>query len=130
MKNLPARLRFPFVLFSFLIFHFSFFIFFASPAWADCHIEGTATIGCLGEYIQNTVKFIFPLAAAVALFFLIFGGIKFITSGGDPKAVEGAKKTITYALLGLGVLLSIYAIFWLIKQLTGLDLTVFNIVMP
>lgn len=127
------------IFFSFFLFIFSFFIFFPSPAWAVCYKsvevpEGSdnwvqvATVGCLELYIQKAINFIFPLAAAVALLFLILGGIKFITSGGDPKSAEGAKKTMTYALAGLAVIFLVWFIFWVIKQMTGVDLRQFDIV--
>lgn len=129
------------------VFYLLFTIFFASPVWAQCYKvvpikkklpDGTVveelvqvgTISCLGDYIKNIISFLFPLASLVAFLFLLFGGIRFITSGGEPKAAEGAKKTITYALWGLGVIFCVWLIFNLIYQLTGLDLTRFNIVVP
>lgn len=103
-----------------------------SPVWAQCY-QGpqgdVATIGCLESYIQSVINFLFPLISAVALFFLLLGGIRFITSGGDPKAVEGAKKTMTYALLGLAV---IFLVFFIIKgvlyPLTGWNLLQYDLV--
>ncbi|MDZ4246792.1 MAG: pilin [Dehalococcoidia bacterium] len=113
-----------------------FAISFPSPARAECYdTPGVATdvgtIGCLEVYIQNLIAFIFPIAGAVALFFLIIGGIRFVTSGGEPKAVETAKKTLTYAVMGLAL---IFLVFFILKgvilPLTGVDLTRFNIVLP
>lgn len=95
-----------------------------------CYANEVGTIECLGQYIKALTGFLFPLASLVAFLFLLFGGIRFITSGGEPKAVESAKKTVTYALLGLGVIFCVWLIFNLIYQLTGLDLTRFNIVVP
>jgi hypothetical protein len=66
--------------------------------------------------------------AGIVLFILLLvGGFKFITSGGDPKAVEGAKKTITSAIAGLAVILVSYLIIVLISNITGVDLTNFNL---
>ena len=119
------------------LFTFEYLLFAVYPVsyvWAadPCYYNGeVAQIACLGVYIRNLVGYIFPLAAVVALLFLLFGGIKFITSGGDPKAVETAKKTMTYALFGLALIFSVYAIFWLIEHLfPGLNLTQFNITLP
>ena len=131
MKRLPKIPLF----FSLLFTVYSLpFTLLASPVWAQgvCFDRGSdATISCLGDFVQRAINFIFPLAGAVALIFLLWGGVRFITSGGDPKSVESAKKTMTYALLGLAVIFSIFAIFKVIQIATGVDiLSKFQIVQP
>ena len=121
-------------LLSFLLFAFCYLLFarlFASPVWAQpgvCWVSGDVlTISCLSYFIQRMIDFIYPLAAAIALFFLMWGGVKFIRSSGEPKSVEEAKKTMTYALLGLAVIFLIWFILWVIREATGVDLTQYNI---
>lgn len=46
------------------------------------------------------------LASVFVLFFLIRGGYLYITSSGNPEALENAKKTIRNALIGLVLVLS------------------------
>ena len=41
---------------------------------------------------------------------LIWGGIRYVLSGGDSGAVSSAKKTILYAVVGLIVAILAYAI--------------------
>lgn len=41
--------------------------------------------------------------AITALFFIIFAGIKWITSSGDSKQIESARQTLIYAVIGLAV---------------------------
>ncbi len=66
--------------------------------------------------------------ASIALFvMLLLGGIKYITSGGDPKKIEGAKSTLTYAIGGMIFVLLSYLILVLIKTLTGAEVTQFKI---
>jgi len=48
----------------------------------------------------------------------------------DPKAVEGARKTLTSAIAGLIIILLSYLILLLITNITGVDVTNFNIVLP
>lgn len=45
------------------------------------------------------------VAGIVAVFFVIIGGFKFITAQGEPEAAAGARKTLTFALIGLVVAL-------------------------
>jgi hypothetical protein len=61
-------------------------------------------------------------AALVALAFLIIGGIKWITSGGDKTAVEAARGTVTSALIGLVVVFAAWAVIRLIEYFFGLSI--------
>ena len=46
----------------------------------------------------------------VAVIFVVVGGVKYMTSAGDPGKVQQAKKTIIYALIGLIVCALAFAI--------------------
>ncbi|MDO4979105.1 MAG: hypothetical protein Q4E47_03070 [Candidatus Saccharibacteria bacterium] len=46
----------------------------------------------------------------VAVVMLIYGGVRYIISGGDAKKVTDAKNTILYAIIGLIISLLSYAI--------------------
>lgn len=86
-----------------------------------------ATISDLATIFTNLVRAILGFAGITLFVLLLVGGFKYITSGGDPKAVEGAQKTLTYAIGGLIVLLLSYLVLVLIKEITGADVTNFNI---
>ena|SRR3989304_9560174 len=89
--------------------------------WSSCLTDkGIATLDCIPLLIQNLVYWAIRFAGVVALFLLIFAGIKFISSGGDPKSVDSAKKTATYALIGLILVFLSFFIIQLIGQITGL----------
>lgn len=45
------------------------------------------------------------IAGMAALILVIVGGIRFVTSGGDPGNVKSARNTVLYALIGLAVIL-------------------------
>lgn len=55
----------------------------------------------LGGIVGTAVTFILIIAVLIALFFLILGGIRWITSGGDKAKVDSARQTITAAIVGL-----------------------------
>lgn len=57
------------------------------------------------------------------VFFIMFivGGFNYLTAGGNPQAVEGAKKTLTYAIGGLVLIALSYLILRLISDFTGIQ---------
>lgn len=93
--------------------------------WGDCvkKINGSevATLNCIGPLFQNIIGVALSLAGVVALFFIILSGFKFMTSGGDPKQVEGARSTLTYAVIGLLVVLFSFFIINVIAGVTGAE---------
>ncbi len=89
-----------------------------------------AKISDLEVVFDNVIKGALALAGVILFVLLLTGGMKYITSGGDPKATEGAQKTITYAIGGLIVILLSYLILVLITEITGVDVTQFKIFQP
>ena len=91
-----------------------------------------ATLSCIPAIFRNVVFAAFLFAGVVALFFIVYAGIRFITSRGDPKAVEGAKQTLTWAIIGLIVIILSFTIINLIADFTGAGqcITVFGIFTP
>ena len=67
------------------------------------------------------------IAALVFFFILVIGGIKWILSGGDKTATEGARSQITAALVGLTIVFAAWAIIQLIKTLFGVNILELNI---
>ena len=55
----------------------------------------------------------------VSVFMLIYGGLRYITSGGDAKKVTEAKNTILYALIGLVIAILSFAIVNFVLNLLG-----------
>lgn len=90
-------------------------------------IGGVATIKGFEVIFNNVVTVALGLAGIVLFIMLILGGFKFMLAGGDPKTAAAARNTITYAVLGLVVLILSYLILELIRQFTGANVTVFNL---
>ncbi len=90
-------------------------------------MNDVATIKDLETVFGNVVKSALGFAGIVLFVLLLTGGFKYITSGGDPKAIEGAQKTITYAIGGLLIILLSYLILVLVKAITGVDVSQFKI---
>lgn len=66
--------------------------------------------------LANGIQIGIALAGALAVIFIIVGGIQYTISAGDSKRVSTAKNTITYAIAGLFVCISAYAIVQFISQ--------------
>lgn len=73
-----------------------------------------------GALIQTLLTLAFVIATLIALAFLIYGGIKWITSGGDKSAVEGARNMIVAALVGLVIVFLSYLILNFVLNFFGL----------
>ena len=86
-----------------------------------------AQLSQLEDVFKNVVSAALGLCAIVLFIMLILGGYKYITSGGDPKGIEGAKKTLTYAVGGLLLILLSLLILNLIENITGVTITEFKI---
>lgn len=87
-----------------------------------------------GFDLETVLRNIFNLAVAgagVAVFvMLLIGGFKYLTSGGDPKAAESARGTLTWAIIGLFILIGAWFILKLIEEFTGIKVSVFSIKFP
>jgi uncharacterized membrane protein SpoIIM required for sporulation len=86
-----------------------------------------AKLSDLEGLFKNAVSAVIALAGIVLFIMLVMGGVKYITSGGDPKATEGAKHTITYAIGGLVLILLSYLILVILGKITGANITQFKI---
>jgi ABC-type Fe3+ transport system permease subunit len=51
--------------------------------------------------VAAVIDILLRVAAIVAIVIVIYGGIQFITSGGDPQKASSARTTITNAIIGL-----------------------------
>ena len=51
--------------------------------------------------LQNAINYALFAAGMLAIIFIIVGGIRYAASQGNPGSLEQAKKTITYAIVGL-----------------------------
>jgi putative flippase GtrA len=86
-----------------------------------CIQSDVATLACIPAVIANILSAAIAFGGIIATAFVIWGGYKYIRSGGDPKQVDTARQTITYAIIGLVIVMLAYFILWLISRLTGVE---------
>ena len=75
-----------------------------------------------GNLISAGVQVAIIVAAILTFAYLIWGGIQWITSGGDKAAYEAARGRITAALVGLAIVAAAWALMQLIGFFFGVDI--------
>lgn len=61
---------------------------------------GNAT-GAVGDLAKKVVNIFTIIVGAASVFMIIYGGFRYITSGGSSEKVGNAKNTLIYAIVGL-----------------------------
>lgn len=84
-----------------------------------------ANLQDLEKLFVTIIRFSVGAGFIAMLVMLTWGGIRYLTSGGDSKTVQSATLTITWALLGILFLVIAWLILLLIKTFTGVDVTKF-----
>ncbi len=62
------------------------------------------------DVFKTITNILFFLIGAISVIMLIYGGIRYTTSGGNAKSIEAAKQTVLYSIIGLVVAILAYAI--------------------
>lgn len=73
----------------------------------------------LGELVNLALQdFVLPILTALAILYLIWAGYQFITSGGDPAVAQKARASLTYAIIGVILVLVSYGLVNLLNILS------------
>jgi len=85
----------------------------------------------IGDLVGTAVSFIFFIAIIAALFYLVWGGFKWLTSGGDKTAVQAAREHIVAAIIGLILIFVSYLVLdLLLTFFLGTGISLRNIRIP
>jgi hypothetical protein len=76
----------------------------------------------LGGIVSAILPWVFGLAGFALLVYLILGGLQFMTSQGDPKAMQAAQAKITNALIGFGVIILASAIVMILGEVFKIEI--------
>jgi len=68
------------------------------------------TDGTLQRLVDNILSYLFPIAGLICVIFIIQGGYMWIISAGNPENVKKAQGTLTWAIIGLVLLMIIFGI--------------------
>lgn len=73
----------------------------------------------LGTLISNLIAVAIIIAALMTFFYLILGGLQWLTSGGDKAGIEQARSRITSAFIGLFLVMAAWVIMTLTADFFG-----------
>ncbi|HUW21172.1 MAG TPA: hypothetical protein VMW41_00755 [Candidatus Bathyarchaeia archaeon] len=75
----------------------------------------------LGELISTIIPYTYALAGLGLFFYLIIGGFKLLTSGGDPKKAAAARQILTNAIFGFLIVIASYWVFQIVGVIFKID---------
>ncbi len=75
-----------------------------------------ADVSRIQNFIQSIIEIFVTLSGLVATGFFVWGGVRYITSSGNPEALDGAKKTILYSSVGLAIVLGAFVLSNIVTQ--------------
>jgi len=88
-----------------------------------CSTTTTGAQGGINRIVKLIVNLFSVVVGIIAVIFIIIGGIKYVTSGGEANNITAAKNTIMYAIVGLVVVaLAQLIVRFVLGRVTG-DLT-------
>jgi hypothetical protein len=77
----------------------------------------------LGTFVSRSFSAVILVAGLATFMYLVYGGVTWITAGGDKGKLEEARGKITQAIVGLGIVASSWAIYLLVDYFFGIGIT-------
>lgn len=77
-------------------------------------IASQSGVDFFADLLPSLVTLTFVAGAVIFFFMLLFGGIRWVSSGGDKNAIESARGIITNGIIGIFILFSSFAIINLV----------------
>lgn len=87
---------------------------------SGCTAPSASTTTGVSTLINEVITVFSWIVGSISIIMVIYGGFRYVTSGGNDAGVSGAKNTIIYALIGLVIvaLAQVIVHFVLSKALT------------
>lgn len=70
-------------------------------------------------FFNNLIVLIYIIAAVAFVFMLLWGALQWILSGGNKEALDGARRRLTHAIIGIILLAITFALLRVIGTFTG-----------
>lgn len=83
---------------------------------AICAITDPPELTQLGDCFVGIIKIFVAVAGVAVVITFLIGVFKYITSRGDKEGLAGAQSTLTYAIIGLVIVATSFAVITLIDR--------------
>lgn len=80
-------------------------------------IKGLDQNSTVGDVFVFVIKIALALSFAIAVIFVIYGGYLYITSGGNEEQATTGRRTVTYAVIGIILIILSFIIISVITNL-------------
>ena len=91
------------------------FLIFPESAAAQTATGGD--VEQISTFITSLIQVVAGLSGLIATGFFVLGGLSYITSSGNPMALQKAKRTIVFAAIGLAITIAAFALTDIISNL-------------
>lgn len=78
--------------------------------------------GGLAFYIATLWKTVVTVGGVAFIIFLVWGGIEYLTSGGDKAKIDDASKKISSSVIGVAILVGSYAVTFFIEKVFKINI--------
>lgn len=94
-------------------------IIFSSLVFPQVAYAQTASgnVNQIVNFLKSIVGVLVTVGTVVSVIFFAIGGFTYMTSTGNPEALEKSKKTIIYSGVGLVIVLGAYVLSGIVTQL-------------
>lgn len=96
------------------------------PPAAPPDLSNAPRLCQLVDIVRLVIRYAIAAGGLATFGMILFGGLQFLMAGANDGAIQQARSTITWALIGMVILFSSYFILVAISEFTGVDVTGFE----
>lgn len=89
----------------------------------DSTAENLFPIKTLDQFLPKLLQTAIIMGSIFTFIWLLWGGVEFVIAGADPERSKSAKNKITQAIVGLGLLASVWVLWRLVTYFLGISPT-------
>ncbi len=82
------------------------------------------------QFLSFAIRLLFVIAGLLALFYMLWGALTYVTSGGDSGKTEGAQKKIVAAVIGVILIIATLSVIVALEQVVFKKSVCFGISCP
>jgi hypothetical protein len=97
------------------------------PNWQGLVSSPTGGASFISLLVPKLITMLFVAGVIIFFFMFVWGGIQWITAGGDKNAVADARARLTNALIGMVIVFSAYGVIMLLETFFGITLLTLDI---